>query len=230
MNPGTDLEQVAAEAAARLAGAPAEEVLGWAWQTFGTRLAVATSFSDTVLAHLAGRVAPGVDVLFLDTGYHFPETLGTRDAAAATYPVRVRSVTPERSVAEQDRDLGPRLYARDPDRCCALRKVAPLEQALRGYAAWASGVRGEESPTRATAREVEWDARRGMVKVNPLVGWTQDDVDAYVAAHGLLSNPLVDEGYASVGCAPCTRPVAPGAGARSGRWAGLAKTECGIHT
>jgi phosphoadenosine phosphosulfate reductase len=182
-----------------------------------------------VLIHLASLAQPGIDVIFLDTGYHFAETIGTRDAVAVVYPVNVVNVTPERTVAEQDAEFGARLYARDPDLCCAMRKVQPLERTLRQYDAWITGVRRDETPARRHAKAVEWDARRQMVKVNPIVGWTQDDVDAYITEHGILVNPLVSEGYPSIGCATCTRRIAPGADPRSGRWAGTGKNECGIH-
>jgi phosphoadenosine phosphosulfate reductase len=168
-------------------------------------------------------------VYFLDTGYHFAETIGTRDAVAATLPVDVRTVLPLWTVAEQDADLLPRLHDRDPDRCCWLRKVEPLGRALAPFSAWVSGVRRDESPTRADTPVVAWDVRRAIVKVHPLACWTQDDVDAYVAEHGVLVNPLVYDGYPSIGCEPCTARVEPGADPRSGRWAGHAKTECGIH-
>ena len=213
----------------RLEGAGAHEVLGWAAATFGARWAVTSSMTDAVVVHLAARVAPGVDVLFLDTGYHFVETLGTRAAVATTLPVRVVDVRPARTVAQQDAEHGADLFARDPDRCCALRKVAPLAGALARYDAWATGLRREESATRAQARAVEWDERRQKVKVNPLVDWTTGDVDAYVAEHAVLVNPLVAEGYPSIGCAPCTRRVEPGEDARAGRWAGTVKVECGIN-
>ncbi len=172
---------------------------------------------------------PGIDVLFVDTGYHFVETIGTRDAVAATYPVRLLDIRPVMSVAEQDAAYGPQLHDRDPDRCCALRKVAPLDSALQDYDAWASGLRREESPTRADAPIVGWDRKRDKVKVNPLASWTQADVDAYIAQHDVLVNPLLAAGYPSIGCAPCTRRVAPGESARAGRWAGISKTECGIN-
>jgi phosphoadenosine phosphosulfate reductase len=185
--------------------------------------------ADAVIVDLVSRVAPGTDVVFLDTGYHFAETLGTRDAVAATYPVNLITVTPVRSVPEQDAEHGARLHDRDPDLCCALRKVAPLETALEGYDAWVTGLRRDESPTRALTPVVGWDERRAKVKVNPIARWTEDDVQAYVVAHGVLVNPLLADGYASVGCAPCTRRVGTGDDARAGRWAGLTKTECGIH-
>jgi phosphoadenosine phosphosulfate reductase len=223
------MERLAAEAAEALAGAPADEVISWATQTFGSRLCITSSMTDAVIIDLASRVAPGIDVLFLDTGYHFAETIGTRDAVSVVYPVNVISVTPTTTVEQQDAELGPKLYARNPDLCCYLRKVVPLERALDPYDAWIAGVRREETDTRTDTKVVQWDAKRQMVKVNPIVEWTQDDVDAYIAEHGVLVNPLVYDGYPSIGCRTCTARVAPGADPRSGRWAGTAKTECGIH-
>jgi phosphoadenosine phosphosulfate reductase len=184
---------------------------------------------DAVLAHLASRVAPGVDVLFLDTGYHFVETIGTRDAVAATLPVNLVTVRPEQSVAEQDATYGKDLFARDPDLCCALRKVGPLQDALAGYDAWATGLRREETRDRVIAPVIGWDETKRKVKVSPLARWTGEDVERYIVEHGVLVNPLVQDGYPSIGCWPCTRRVAPGEDPRSGRWAGTAKTECGIH-
>jgi phosphoadenosine phosphosulfate reductase len=224
------LVELAADAGARLDGAHPLEVLRWAVGEFGDRFCVASSMADAVLPHLASRVRPGVPVVFLDTGYHFAETIGTRDAVAATLPITVHTILPRRTVAEQDADEGPRLYERDPDRCCALRKVEPLTRALAPYTAWASGIRRDEGSTRRHVGVVDWDARRGMVKVNPLACWSQADVDAYIAEHGILVNPLVYDGYPSIGCAPCSRRVAAGADPRSGRWAGTPKTECGLHT
>ena len=223
------LAALAARAGEELEDAGAEDILRWAATTFGARFCVTSSMADAVVVHLAATVAPGVDVVFLDTGYHFAETIGTRDAVGAVYDVNVVTVRPEQTVAEQDAAYGPRLYERDPDRCCALRKVAPLERALAPYAAWATGLRRDESPTRAGTPVVSWDTRRGKVKVCPIARWSQADVDAYVAEHGILVNPLLMDGYGSIGCAPCTRRVAPGEDARAGRWAGSAKTECGIH-
>ena len=223
------LQSLAEEAADRLADAEALDVLRWAGETFGPRLAVTSSMTDAVLVHLAAEAVPSIDVVFLDTGYHFAETIGTRDAVDAVYDVNVVTVLPELSVAQQDGAYGRDLFARDPDRCCALRKVAPLARAMRSYDAWVTGVRRDEAPTRSGTRVVEWDARRSKVKVNPLAGWTQDDVDAYVERNGVLVNPLVYDGYPSIGCAPCTRRVDPGQDARSGRWAGSAKVECGLH-
>jgi phosphoadenosine phosphosulfate reductase len=204
-------------------------VLRWAGLTFGDDFAITSSMADGLLAHLAGRAVPGVRVIFLETGYHFAETLGTRDWIASVLPVTVVDVRPDLTVAEQDATYGPRLHDRDPDACCEMRKVIPLDRTLSGYAAWGSGVRRDESPSRARTQVIDWDAKREMIKINPLAAWTQDDVDAYVDEHQVPVNPLIELGFASIGCAPCTRAVAPGEDARAGRWAGQAKTECGIH-
>ena len=224
------MERLATEAAEALAGAPAEDVVRWATDTFGDRICITSSMTDAVIIHLASQVRPGIDVIFLDTGYHFAETIGTRDAVSAVYPVNVLNVTPAQTVAEQDEQMGPRLYSRNPDLCCYLRKVVPLEQALEPYDAWITGVRKEETDARSDTRAVQWDARREMVKVNPIVDWTQDQVDAYIAENAVLVNPLVYDGFPSIGCATCTARVEAGADARSGRWAGTGKTECGIHS
>jgi phosphoadenosine phosphosulfate reductase len=226
--------ELAAEADARFEGIadPVEQalaVLRWAGETFGDDFAITSSMADGLLAHLAGRAVPGVNVVFLDTGYHFAETIGTRDWISGVLPITLVNVRPAQTVAEQDAEYGPELHQRDPDLCCSLRKVQPLAQALSGYTAWGSGVRRDEAGTRAGTKVVDWDAKRGMVKVNPLAAWTQDDVDAYIAEHQVPVNPLQEIGYASIGCAPCTRPVAPGEDPRAGRWAGRGKTECGLH-
>lgn len=224
------MEKLAAEAAARLNGASAEDVVRWAAKTFGDRLCITSSMTDAVIIDITSRYAPGIDVLFLDTGYHFAETIGTRDAVSVVYPVNVINVTPPTTVEEQDAELGPKLYARNPDLCCYLRKVVPLEQSLEPYDAWITGVRREETDARTDTKVVQWDARRQMVKVNPIVEWTQQDVDDYIGEHGVLVNPLVYDGYPSIGCQTCTARVEAGADPRSGRWAGTSKTECGIHT
>jgi phosphoadenosine phosphosulfate reductase len=208
----------------------AREALRWAADAFGDRLTVASSMGDEVLVHLVGTTLPDADVFFLDTGYHFAETLGTRDAYQAMLPLRIRTILPLLTVAQQDAEHGPRLHDRDPDACCALRKVEPLNRALEGRDAWVTGMRRADAPTRTDIGLVGWDERRGMVKLNPLAAWTDEDVERYVAEHGVFLNPLRQEGYASIGCAPCTRPVAKGEDARAGRWAGKDKTECGLHT
>ncbi|PTH89625.1 phosphoadenylyl-sulfate reductase [Streptomyces sp. A244] len=224
-----DLKQLAEQAGRDLEEASALEILQWAAKTFGKRFCVTSSMEDAVVAHLAARAMPGVDVVFLDTGYHFEETIGTRDAVEAVMDVNLITLTPVQSVAEQDAEYGPKLHDRNPDLCCALRKVQPLEQGLKDYQAWATGLRRDESPTRANTPVVGWDEKRQKVKISPIARWAQDDVDAYVTEHGVLTNPLLTDGYASVGCAPCTRRVLQGEDARAGRWAGRSKTECGLH-
>jgi phosphoadenosine phosphosulfate reductase len=224
-----ELQQVAEQAGRELEGASAHAVLRWAHETFGDGLAIASSMGNGLLAHLAGEAAPGATVLFLDTGYHFAETIGTRDAVAATYDVNMRTVLPLLTVEQQDAEHGRELWRRDPAACCRMRKVEPLARALEGYVAWASGIRRDEAPSRADTGVVEWDAKRQMVKVNPIATWTEEEADRYIAEHAILVNPLVDDGYPSIGCAPCTQRVEPGADPRSGRWAGTNKTECGLH-
>jgi phosphoadenosine phosphosulfate reductase len=227
----TDLRAVAAQGAADLGpDATAEQVLAWGAETFGRGLIVASNMQDAVLIDLAARALPGVDVLFLETGYHFPETLGTRDAVASTYAVTIVDALPEHTVAEQDSLLGRDLFARDPDRCCHLRKVVPLRRTLARYDAWVTGVRRVEAPTRANTPLVTYDENNGLVKLNPLAAWTDADMEAYIAEHSVLVNPLVAAGYPSIGCRTCTVKPLPGADPRSGRWAGLTKTECGLHT
>ena len=224
-----ELRALAEQAGRDLEGASALEILGWADEQFGSGWAVASSMADTVVPSLAAKVRPGVDVLFLDTGYHFAETIGTRDAVAATLPVNVRTLTAKQTVAQQDASFGPRLYERNPDQCCALRKVMPLRAALKDYVAWASGLRRDEAATRRNVKVVEWDDQRSMVKLNPIAAWTQDDVDRYIAENGVLMNPLLSDGYGSIGCWPCTRRLKPGEDARAGRWSGTNKVECGLH-
>ena len=208
----------------------AREALRWGASVFGDRLTVASSMGDEALVHLVGTTVPGADVFFLDTGYHFAETLGTRDAYQAMLPLRIRTVLPLLGVAEQDARHGARLHDRDPDRCCAMRKVEPLDRALRDHDAWVTGMRRVDAPTRTDIAVVGWDGARAMVKLNPLAAWSDEDVERYVAEQGVFLNPLRQEGYASIGCAPCTRPVADGEDPRAGRWAGKDKTECGLHT
>ncbi|MEE1617129.1 phosphoadenylyl-sulfate reductase [Brachybacterium sp. J153] len=231
------LRALAAEGAERFAALEAElgpEELAdaaarWAAETFGDSLTVACSMADAVLPHVVAAHRPGVDVLFLDTGYHFPETLATRDRVARELDVTVVDVLPERTVAEQDAEHGAKLHDRDPASCCGMRKVAPLKKALGGYDAWVTGVRRDEGPTRAGSPVVTFDEAFGLVKINPLVTWSYDRLMAYSREHSLPENPLLHQGYPSIGCAPCTRPVAPGEDPRAGRWAGTQKTECGLH-
>lgn len=224
------LRTLAEQASAELADATAQQALQWAVEQFGDDLIVAANMQDAVLIDLATAVKPDVDVLFLDTGYHFAETLGTRDAVTTAYPrIRLVNARPDQTVAEQDAEYGPRLHDRDPNLCCQLRKVVPLRTVLADYSCWVTGVRRVDAPTRAGTPVVMWDERHSLVKVNPIAAWTDEEFNDYIERFGILQNPLVGEGYLSIGCAPCTVKVAPGADPRSGRWAGTAKTECGLH-
>jgi phosphoadenosine phosphosulfate reductase len=204
-------------AAARLAEAPAAEVLAWAVATFGSDLTVASSMQDGVLVDLAVRADPRVEVVFLDTGFHFAETLETARRMRARYDLNLVTLRPGHGAATYTGDT--------TEACCEARKVAPLERHLAGRAAWVTGLRRAESPSRAAAATVEWDAGRGLVKINPIVAWSDEDVDRYIAEHDIIVNPLRDKGFDSIGCAPCT---VPGSG-RSGRWAGSGRLECGLH-
>ncbi|WP_163551263.1 phosphoadenylyl-sulfate reductase [Candidatus Frankia alpina] len=219
------LQSRALRAGEELEGAPAEEILGWAAEEFGMKLVVAASMAEAILVDMLARIRSDVPVVFIDTGYHFAETVGTRDAVAATYDLPLISVSPQLTVVGQDAVHGQDLYKIDPDLCCRMRKVVPLDRALAPYRAWAAGSRRAESAGRASLKVVDWDARRGKVKIHPLAAWTDEDVDRYVAEHDVIVNPLLSDGYESVGCWPCTRR---GAG-RDGRWTGTNKTECGIH-
>jgi phosphoadenosine phosphosulfate reductase len=233
------LRKIAARGAAELEGASADELLRWTDENFGgvngprgwatCNYVVASNMQDAVLVDLASRVRPGVPVLFLDTGYHFVETIGTRDAVESVYDVRVLNVTPEQTVADQDELLGKDLFARDPGECCRLRKVLPLGKSLSGYSAWVTGLRRVEAPTRANAPLISFDEAFKLVKINPLAAWSDEELQNYIDEHDVLVNPLVYEGYPSIGCAPCTARPQEGADPRSGRWQGLSKTECGLH-
>ncbi|OZB86223.1 MAG: phosphoadenosine phosphosulfate reductase [Microbacterium sp. 14-71-5] len=230
-----ELRALAERGAAELRSGSADEaspaeVVAWVAANVSPRLAaVACSMADAALPHLVAEALPGVDVLFLDTGYHFLETTFTRDEVARTLDVRIVDVKPAQTVREQDAEFGKDLFSRDPALCCEMRKVAPLHQALGGYEVWFTGVRREEAPTRANTPLITFDERNGLIKVNPVAAWSFDDLIAYATAHDVVVNPLVANGYPSIGCAPCTKPVAAGEDPRSGRWAGLAKTECGLH-
>jgi phosphoadenosine phosphosulfate reductase len=223
------------ELARQWEGQSAEATLVEAARAFGEGLVLACSLGpeDLVLVDMLARVSPAPRAFFLDTGYHFPETLDLKERVVARYPnLQLEIVTPLLTVPEQNAQYGERLHDREPDRCCAIRKVEPLNRALRPYRAWITGMRREQAPTRSDIGVVQWDSRRGMIKFNPLAAWTHKQVWAYIVERGLPYNPLHDQGYPSIGCAPfsCTAPVAPGADPRSGRWSGKGKTECGLHT
>lgn len=217
----------------RLTDTSLTKVLEWAVQKFGEKLALACSFGaeDVVLVDALQRVEQGdkVDIFYLDTGLHFSETYETRDRLANRYGITFKRVIPQLTLAEQEASYGSNLWNKNPNQCCHMRKVQPLEQTLSSYDAWITGIRREQSPTRRHAQIVEWDDRFGLTKFNPLAYWSDKDVWAYIRANNVPYNALHDAGYPSIGCAPCTLPVSEGADARSGRWAGFKKTECGLH-
>lgn len=214
----TDEELV--EVNAELEHAPASKVIAWAADAFGPHLCLTASMNDAVLIDLAVKVDPAIEVVFIDTGYHFPETLATVEAVRRRYGLNMKIMT-----APENTEL---LWKTDPDNCCSALKVQQLDRALAGKAAWMSGIRRAEADTRATAHVVGRDLR-GLVKVNPIAQWTDADVQAYIDAHDVPVNPLLGQGYGSIGCMPCTEKVAPGEDARAGRWRGKSKTECGLH-
>jgi len=209
-----------AEISDRFETASASAVLRWARDRFGASLVLASSFQDCVLIDAAARQYPEIEVVFLDTGFHFPETLDYVETVRRRYDLNLRVLGPA---------LGPGEWPCGTDRCCELRKVAPLAQALEGRDAWMTGLRRTEAATRAEAPIVGWDEGRGLIKVNPLATWTDRDVSGYVIDHGLPVHPLTSQGFLSIGCAPTTRAVLPGEDPRAGRWSGTDKTECGIH-
>ena len=198
----------------------APEILRWAAESFGPHLSLAASMTDAVLIDLAVKVAPAIEVVFIDTGYHFDETLETVERVRRHYGLNLRIMT----VATHDEEL----WKVDPANCCSAVKVGQLDRALAGKAAWMSGLRRDESPARSASPILARDLR-GLIKVNPLANWTAADVQAYIMDNDILVNPLLDQGYPSIGCMPCTNKVLPGEDARSGRWSGQEKTECGLH-
>jgi phosphoadenosine phosphosulfate reductase len=223
-----DLEEVNRH----LNGATPREILRWGVETYFPKLTMATAFGPEgcVILHLLAEIEPRVRVFNLETGYQFPETLRLRDRIAERYGIEVELIRPEATVAAYEAAHGGPLYGTDPDRCCRDRKVLPLRRAIAGYDAWISAIRADQSAHRARADVVGWDAKFGLVKINPLLRWTQRDVWAFVVTHQVPYNPLHDQGYPSIGCWPCTRPVPLGQDERAGRWAGQAKTECGLHS
>jgi phosphoadenosine phosphosulfate reductase len=204
----------------RFESAPASDIIRWAVDTFHPHLALTASMTDAVLIDLAVSVEPSIEVVFIDTGYHFPETLETVELVRRRYGLNLRMMT----VPHHDEEL----WKIDPENCCSAIKVGQLDRALMGKEAWMSGLRRAESPSRADAPILSLDLR-GLVKINPIATWTELDVQGYIADHDVPVNPLVHQGYPSIGCQPCTHPVAEGEDPRSGRWAGRDKTECGLH-
>jgi phosphoadenosine phosphosulfate reductase len=208
------------ELASEMESWSAERVVEWALQTFGSRIAIAASMADTVLVHMATQIDPDVEVVFLDTGFHFSETLVTLRRAQSKYHLNLR--------VERAAPNAPDLFEVGTEGCCAARKVALLDRALIDKDAWMTGLRRSEASTRSAAPIVSID-NRGLVKVCPLATWSDEDVDQYIAQHDVVVNPLQYEGYPSIGCWPCTEPVLDGEDARAGRWRGSGKTECGLH-
>lgn len=207
------------------------DLLAKVYERYGDGITLASSFGaeDVVLIDMACQVTSHPDVFSLDTGLLFTETYQLIDRIKARYPIRLWTFAPRQTVQDQAEEFGADLWARYPDRCCALRKVEPLLRALDGRTAWITGIRREQSPSRQNAQLIEWDSQHQLVKVNPLAYWTEAMVWAYIREHNLDYNPLHDQRYPSIGCVPCTRPVRPGESSRAGRWAGFEKTECGLH-
>jgi len=214
-----------------LADATPQAVLRWAVETFHPRLTMATAFGaeGCCLIHLLAEIEPAVRIFNLETGYQFAETLELRERIKRRYGIEVEFIRPELTVAEYEEEHGGPLYRIRPDQCCHDRKLLPLRRAVVGYDAWISAIRRDQTADRAAAGVVQWDAKFNLVKVNPLLTWTRKDVWSFVLRHEIPYNPLHDQGYPSIGCWPCTRPVGDGADERAGRWAGTAKKECGLH-
>jgi phosphoadenosine phosphosulfate reductase len=221
------------EAAERLAHATPQEVLRWAAERFHPRLLMATAFGaeGCCLLHLLAEIQPATTVINLETGYQFPETLELRERIKTRYGIEVEYIRPEQAVAAYEAERGGPLHVLRPDQCCHDRKVLPLRRALERLAprAWVSAIRKDQTADRGHAAVVEWDKKFELVKVNPLLNWTKRDVWAFIHKHDVPYNPLHDHDYPSIGCWPCTRPVAAGEDDRAGRWAGKLKKECGLH-
>lgn len=221
-----------ARVARSLEEAPVETVLQWAVDNFSPDLCLATSFGpqSIVLMHHISKICPQTLIFFLDTELLFPETYALRDELSRRLGLTFKRVTPEHTIEQQAERQGPRLWTRDPDQCCRLRKVLPLRRILADQRAWITGVRNGQSPLRAQAPLIEWDAANNVVKLNPIVRWTSRQVWDYIRGNDLPFNPLHEKGFSSIGCQPCTRAVLPGEDVRAGRWPGFAKSECGIHS
>ncbi len=219
------------EISASLEKVSPQEILGWAVKKYFPRLTMATAFGaeGCCIIHMLAEIEPRVRVFNLDTGYQFTETLALRDQIASRYGIEVEYVRAEKSVAEYEADHGGPLYISQPDKCCFDRKIQPLKRAIVGYDAWISAIRRDQTSHRKAAGIVEWDSKFELAKVNPLANWTKQDVWKFVTENNVPHNPLHDQGYPSIGCWPCTRPVGNGDDDRAGRWSGSAKKECGLH-
>jgi phosphoadenosine phosphosulfate reductase len=222
-----EIEQLAL----RFESSSVEDILEWAVDRFAPHLVMTSNFGaeGVVVIDKLARIAPQTPVVYLDTGFQFAETDRLKERIRERYRINIVEQRAELSVGEQNRVYGKRLYERDSDLCCRIRKVEPLKRALAGYDGWIAALRRDQSPTRANIRVVEWNARHELVKIHPLAAWTRRDVWDYITRHKLPYHPLYDDGYTSIGCEPCTQRVAAGAHERSGRWEGKGKLECGIH-
>ncbi len=219
------------EANQKLTGRTPREILQWAVDTFHPRLMMATAFGaeGNCIIHMLAEIQPEVRICNLETGYQFPETLEMRDRIRNRYGIDVEFIYPELSVAEYEAEHGGPLYLHRPDQCCYDRKIVPLKKAVEGYDAWISAIRGDQTAERRASAVVMRDRKFGLIKVNPLLTWTHKDVWSFVMKNDVPYNPLHDQGYPSIGCWPCTSPVAAGGSERDGRWAGSKKKECGLH-
>lgn len=221
-----ELDRVASE----LEGSHPVDVLRWVDDNFSTdEYALACSFGEPILIDMILKVNPRARVFSIDTGLHFPETMALKEKIESKYDIEIECIKPEMSLEEMEEKYGPELWKRDPDKCCKIRKVEPLTRFLKTLRCWITGIRRDQSPTRACAPVVGVDRRYGLVKVNPLVTWTARDVWKYMKENDVPYNELLDKAYPSIGCEPCTEPVRPGEDPRSGRWSGSSKTECGLH-
>jgi phosphoadenosine phosphosulfate reductase len=209
-----------------------EQVMGWAFRTFGNRVAISSAFGaeGMVLIDLASRIGKPFRVFTVDTEFLFPETYNLMEKIEGRYGITIERAYPLLAPEVQERLHGPALWTRNPDQCCSLRKVEPLRRKLRGLDAWITSIRREQTRARAAAHKLEWDRKFGLVKINPLANWTSHEVWRYIHDHDVPYNPLHDQSFPSIGCMHCTRAVSAGEGARDGRWPGFAKTECGLHT
>jgi len=210
----------------------AEQVLSWAFTTYGENVAIATGMGaeGMVLLDIGSRLNPGMKVFTGDTDFLFPETYDLIDRVEERYGIKIERILSQLSHEEQEREYGSKLWANDPDRCCSLRKIEPLRRKLSTLDAWITAIRRGQTPQRAAAKKVEWDPKFNLVKINPLADWRQQTVWSYIVKHNVPYNPLHDRNYPSIGCTNCTRAVQPGEDSRAGRWSGFGKTECGLHT
>jgi phosphoadenosine phosphosulfate reductase len=230
MSPRFGPEEIA-QASARLDGAPPEAILRWAVDKFFPRLTMGTAFGPegNCIIHMLAGIEKRVRLFNLETGYQFPETLALRERIKERYGIEVEFIRPELTVAEYEKKHDGPLYPIHPRQCCHDRKILPLRRAVVGYDAWMSAIRKDQTADRAQAAVVQWDAKFNLVKINPLLGWTKNDVWKFILEHDVPYNPLHDQNYPSIGCWPCTEPIAPGDDERAGRWVGRDKKECGLH-